>query len=74
MADWKKFSEAWPDWKDSGRRIEIERQDGTRTAGVLYVEDFFALDDGDEVPVWCVRDESGGEHSFVENERWRFLD
>ena len=63
----------WPSWTDSGRRVEIEREDGSRTAGMLYVEDFFHDGEGEEIPVWYVRDDSGAEHSFVEMERWRFL-
>jgi len=71
--DWKKCSDAWPDWPDAGKRVEIEREDGTTVAGKLDVEDFFPDGEGDEVPVFTVIDDAGTKHSFADNERWRFL-
>lgn len=71
--DWKKWSEAWPDWQDAGMRVEIDRGDGTTVTGKLYVDDFFPDGEGDEVPVFAVIDDAGTKHSFADNERWRFL-
>lgn len=71
--DWKKWSEAWPDWQDAGKRVEIERDDGTTVAGKLAVDDFFPDGEGDEVPVFAVMADDGTKHSFADNERWRFL-
>ena len=71
--DWKKGSDAWPDWQDAGKRVEIERADGAAVAGKLDVDDFFPDGEGDEVPVFAVIDDTGVKHSFADNERWRFL-
>lgn len=71
--DWKQWAEAWPDWQDAGRRIEIEYDDGTAVAGKLDVDDFFPAGQGDEVPVFAVIDDAGIKHSFADNKRWRFL-
>lgn len=71
--DLTKWSDAWPDWKDAGKRVEIERADGTAVAGKLHVDDFFHDGEGDEIPVFAVIDDGGTKHSFADNERWRFL-
>lgn len=71
--DWKKWGDAWPDWQDAGKRVEIERADGATMAGKLDVDDFFPDGEGGEVPVFAVIDDTGTKHSFADNERWRFL-
>ena len=71
--DWKKWGEAWPNWQDAGKRVEIERSDGTTASGRLDVDDFFPDGEGDEVPVFAVIDDAGQKHSFADNGRWRFL-
>lgn len=63
----------WPDWKDAGRLVEIERDDGTVATGNLEVDDFFPDGAGDEVPVFVVASEDGIRHSFADNRRWRFV-
>lgn len=65
MAEWTTTD--WPDWKDSGRRVEVELEDGRTVQGGLFVSDF------SPVPVFEVRDDAGHEHSFAANNRWRFL-
>jgi hypothetical protein len=36
--DWHAWSDAWPDWCDSGRRVGL-RIDGTEIEGVLGIAD-----------------------------------
>lgn len=62
----------WPDWFDAGKRVEIERDDGTTVVGKLEVDDFYPVDDGDEIPVFVVIDDAGTKHSFADHKRWRF--
>lgn len=64
----------WPDWVDGDRPIEIMDESGNVVSGVLIVDDFFPLDDGDEVPVFAVQDGLGNKHSFADSEKWRFAD
>lgn len=71
MAEW--MTTDWPDWKDAGRRVEVELEDGRTVQGELFVGDFFPDGEGDEVPVFSVRDDAGQEYSFAANKRWRFL-
>ena len=70
MGDW---TTGWPDWKDSGRRVEVEIENSSTVLGELFVADFFHDGEGDEVPVFAVRAADGREHSFAANKRWRFL-
>lgn len=63
----------WPDWKDDGRRVEVEPEDGRTVQGELFVADFFADGEGDEIPIFEVRTDDGAEHGFAANKRWRFL-
>lgn len=70
--DWTNWNDAWPDWCDAGKRVEIDRGDGTTVAGKLDVDDFFPDGEGGEVPVFAVVGDDGTKHSFADNERWRF--
>jgi len=71
MAEW--ITTDWPDWKDAGRRVEVELEDGLTVQGELFVGDFFPDGEGDEVPVFSVCDDAGQEYSFAANKCWRFL-
>ncbi len=71
MAEWTTTD--WPGWRDSGRRVEVELEDGRTVQGELFVADFFPDGEGDEVPVFEVRCDDGTEHGFAANRRWRFL-
>jgi hypothetical protein len=70
MTEWTTTD--WPDWKDAGRRVEVELEDGSTVQGDLLVADFFPDGEGDEVPMFEVAGDGGG-HSFAANKRWRFL-
>jgi len=63
----------WPDWKDCGRRVEVEFDDGWTVQGDLFVSDFFQDGEGDEVPVFGVHADDGVEYSFADGKHWRFL-
>lgn len=62
----------WPDWRDAGRRVELDLGDGY-IQGELFVEDFFPDGDGGECPVFGVRADDQVEHSFASHERWRYV-
>ena len=70
--DWHEWSEAWPDLKDAGRRVEVEREDGATISGELTV---YFCHDGEcgEFPVFAVIDDVGTTHIITDNEYWRFL-
>lgn len=61
----------WPDWQDTGKRVEIQFADGRLACGRLEAEEFFTGED--EVPVFTLRGDDGTLHSFVDHKRWRFL-
>ena len=63
---------AWPDWPDQGKTVQIELHDCRRVTGLLVIGDFFPDGQGDEVPVFYVRDSAGVDHSFCDAVRWRF--
>ena len=63
----------WPDWKDSGRRVQVKLEGGSIVQGELFVADFFPDGEGDEVPVFEVLGDDGKEHGFAGNDGWRFL-
>jgi len=62
----------WPDWKDVGRRVEVELECGETVLGELFVDDFFFDGEG-EVPIFAVRTDDGKERGFAANKRWRFV-
>jgi len=64
----------WPDWSDIGKRVEIEREDGTIVAGELIVDDFFPDGEGGEVPVFAILVDDDTQHSFVDQKHWRFAE
>jgi hypothetical protein len=69
---WFAWNESWPGWKDAGRFVEAEYQDGSVFTGRLMVKDFFPDGQGDEVPVWSLFD-GGNEKSFADCERFRYV-
>jgi hypothetical protein len=70
----KKWSEAWPDWADIGRTVQIQNEEGgTVITGKLECNDF-GFDGTDEIPYFSVRETDGSEHSFGPVEYWRFAD
>lgn len=60
-----------PDWKDNGRRVEIEGQDGKTGQGVLDIID--QTPGPDEIPIFEVIADSGASLSIYSAKRWRFL-
>jgi hypothetical protein len=61
---------AWPDWRDSGRRVEVEK-DGVRLTGRLVADAWFTGED--EIPVFEVELDGGGSVSFTACDRWGYL-
>lgn len=60
-----------PDWKDNGRRVEVEGQDGKIGKGVLEIVD--QTPGPDEIPIFEVITESGVALIIYSAKRWRFL-
>lgn len=69
--DWHAWSDAWPDWCDSGRRVGL-RIDGAEIEGVLGIADVF-FDGDDEWPSWEVVTDAGERICFAENDEWRYI-
>lgn len=59
------------DWKDSGRRVEVQSQDGSVHQGVLEIVD--QTPGPDEVPIFEVVADDGSDLSIYSAKRWRFL-
>ncbi len=72
MKEWKDGFDG-ADWPDDGKRVELEFADGSLVKGKLNIEDFFPLDDGDEVPVFVVNGDDGNKYSYFDAKRWRFI-
>jgi hypothetical protein len=70
--NWTKWNDAWPGWQDTGKRVEIEHDDGSTASGKLEVDDFFSDGEGEEIPVFIIIADDGTKHSFADNDRWRF--
>jgi hypothetical protein len=71
-AVWSRWPDL-PDWLDTGKRVEVELEDGSIVQGELFVADFI-FDGEDEVPMFEVRTDGGREtRGFAANKRWRFL-
>jgi hypothetical protein len=60
-----------PEWKDAGRRVEAEYEDGSAVIGNLAADEFF--DGVNEYPVFTIEDDASAVHPFV-CKRWRYLD
>lgn len=57
----KWLKDEWPDWRDDGKRVEVEPDDGTTVAGKLEIDDFLVDGDGEEIPIFMViADDEGG--------------
>lgn len=69
MSEWR---DDWPDWHDSGARVEIELDDGRVIAGQLRADDVI-FDGTDESPIFGVHDADGARHSFADMKRWRLI-
>ena len=71
-AEW---NAGWPGWRDDGRTVEIELEDGTTLVGELCHDDTGRDEDG-EFPLWLVDLNNGlGERvEFTVAERWRFVE
>lgn len=67
--EWRSWAEA--DWRDSGKSIEAQYDDGRTIVGKLIASDFVLLDDGDEAPIFEIELADGTSISFYEFERWR---
>ena len=64
--------DAWPDWQDVGRRVDMLMDDGLPFSGVLSADEFWTGEE--EIPVFSVMLDSGDIVSFAEHNRWRFSD
>lgn len=71
MSDWQKWSAAWPDWQDAGKRVAI-RIGPVEIEGELTISDTF-FDGEDEYPEFAVRTDDGVERAFASCNEWRFL-
>jgi len=60
-----------PDWKDSGRRVEVQSQDGSVHQGVLEIVD--QTPGPGEVPIFEVIADSGAALDIYSAKRWRLL-
>lgn len=63
----------WPDWEDEGKRVEIERDDGTAVVGTLEGVELFPPEDANAIPMFLVISDDGTQHPFEVHRRWRFL-
>jgi hypothetical protein len=76
MSNDTKPKPSWPDWQDSGRRLEFTYPNGRTLAGELVLEDV-GFDGEDEYPIWEVHTDDGMRFSFPVEEidcvTWRFL-
>jgi hypothetical protein len=71
---WHDWLEAWPDWADDGRRVELVLENGRTVDGILRIDDVVPDGEGDEYPIWIVTLDDGGKLSFAGDMRkWRFL-
>jgi hypothetical protein len=69
----KDWGEDWPaEWRDVGRRVELLLEDGSTVTGTLEAEEFFTGED--EIPIFTVRTDDGRGISFVDHEKWRYVD
>lgn len=59
------------DWKDNGRRVEVQSQDGSVRQGVLDIVD--QTPGPDEAPIFEVIADDGSALSIYSAKRWRFL-
>lgn len=65
-------SQEWPDWSDTGRRMEIITEEGPTVVGELIADDV-GFDGEDEYPVLMVVEANGTKHSFSQALKWRFV-
>jgi hypothetical protein len=73
MIDWANEDD-WPDWRDSGRAVEIQDEHGNTLVGKLIADDFISGGENgsDEIPIFRVITADGKSHSFAGARRWRF--
>lgn len=68
VGQWWAWGDAWPDWQDTERRVEIE-VDGVTFAGTLAADE----EPGGDGAVFSIEMDDGTERTFSDNDRWRFL-
>lgn len=61
------ITDDYPDWKDVGKRVEAELEDGRVVVGDLGADDWY------DVPIFEIETDDGETHSFAANKRWRFI-
>ncbi len=66
------FEDDPPDWKDSGRCVQFQQDDGRTVDATLTIADCVG-DDG-EVPVWHFASADGRSVFLYDVQRWRFAD
>lgn len=71
MSSTELWNSGWPDWKDAGRRVVVERA-GVLAEGILSVEDF-GYDGQDEYPIWGCTANDGSLIDFAGADHWRFV-
>jgi hypothetical protein len=62
----------WPDRKDTGKRVEMEYQDGRKFVGRLDIEDTI-LAGGEEEPLFVIIDDDDRRRGLSSAVRWRFI-
>lgn len=64
--DW--MTDNYPDWKDTGKLVEVELENGATVSGTLDADDWY------DVPIFEIVTNDGARHSFTANKRWRFIE
>lgn len=60
-----------PDWQDQGKRAQLLLDDGSTTSGTLYVEDAYWNGCDDEIPIFHIKLDDGGDMAVVGEHQWR---
>ena len=65
------WGDKWPDWQDTGKRVELTLADGRKVVGTLRADDM--TPGPDEAPIFTVKLDDGLTIDFVDHEDWRFV-
>lgn len=63
----------WPDWKDSGRKIDAILENGGIVLDSTLIVDDFGFDGEDEYPIFVILDSEGNKHSFATVAKYCFV-
>lgn len=70
MTDWFDPFDNGPDWKDEGKTVEVELNDGILLSGTLEIYDM--TPGPDEIPLFRVKTDSSELRWFDDIRRYRF--